>query len=249
MKCSMQPELSIVIPAKDEANCLPVLIEEIQYSLENHVKFELIIVDDGSSDDTYFLCKQVLSSSAIDYTLLRNKHACGQSTAISQGVEHAKGRYLLTLDADGQNDPKDIPRLLEIARLQTNDDFCIIGHRKQRKDSRWVRFQSKIANRIRCWILRDDTPDSGCALKLLPLRTFRKIPYFNHMHRFTPALVKRLGGVTLSVPISHRPRFAGKSHYNAWDRTMAGLIDLFGVAWLLHRARLPDVERFERCER
>jgi dolichol-phosphate mannosyltransferase len=245
---SQEIELSIVIPAKDEAGSLPFLIKEIQGYLDGHFDYEIIVVDDGSRDQTFTICQQTLTQSAAPFLLIRNRKPCGQSTAIAQGAQLANGRYVLTMDADGQNDPKDIPTFIQLARKRTEMDFCIIGHRQQRQDSRWVRIQSKIANAIRSSILKDDTPDSGCALKLLPLRTFRKIPYFNHMHRFTPALVRRMGGATISVAISHRPRTAGDSHYNVWNRAFAGILDLCGVAWLLYRTRLPEVERLERFE-
>lgn len=240
--------LSVVIPAKNEEACLPALVHEICDVLLPLTSFEVIIVDDGSTDQTYAATLGVLKQRECRFVVLRNQSSVGQSTAIALGASKAQGRYLVMLDADGQNDPRDIPRLLELAEQQTQADFCIMGHRQKRQDSDWVRFQSKVANAVRSRILQDDTPDSGCALKLLPLTTYRKLPYFNHMHRFMPALVRRHGGAIMSVPISHRARTAGQSHYNALNRTLAGLLDLMGVAWLLHRTRRTEIAQIESSD-
>tara|TARA_R110002012_G_scaffold41295_1_gene113148 strand:- start:49 stop:549 length:501 start_codon:yes stop_codon:yes gene_type:complete len=145
------------------------------------------------------------------------------------------------MDGDGQNDPTDIPILLQKASTIRTPDFCIAGYRKKRKDTAWKRFQSRLANRVRDALLHDGVPDTGCGLKLFPRSTFLKLPWFDHGHRFIPALVRGIGGEIAIVEVNHRPRMAGTSKYNAWNRTWAGILDLFGVLWLLHRIRIPVI--------
>ena len=166
----------------------------------------------------------------------------GQSTAIRTGVSHADGELVVTLDADGQNDPSDIPNLLTMAsQFPLGSHFCIAGHRKNRKDTAWKRFQSKLANSVRSKFLNDDTPDTGCGLKVFPKQTFLDLPYFDHMHRFLPALIRRQGGIIKVVEVNHRDRQFGKSKYNMLGRLGVGLIDMAGVYWLQKRNKLNDV--------
>ena len=157
------------------------------------------------------------------------------------GLQVAQGELIVTMDADGQNDPADVPALLAAARkFLAGVDFCIAGYRKNRKDTPWKRFQSRVANNIRRRILNDGTPDTGCGLKVLPKTTFLKLPYFDHLHRFIPALVRRINGEIVVVEVNHRDRQAGESKYNMLGRLGVGIVDMFGVMWLQRRTRIAE---------
>lgn len=236
-------ELSIVIPAKNEAENIKPLTLEILAALEGSIEFEIIYVDDGSTDQTYAQLRSLIDAGNSCIRPIRHKFSVGQSTAIQSGVKAANGHLILTMDGDGQNDPADIPNLLAQARqFSPAMDFCVIGFRKSRKDTSWKRFQSKIANSIRRKILQDDTPDSGCGLKIIPKATFLKLPYFDHMHRFIPALIQRLNGKVVVVEVNHRDRQAGVSKYNMLGRLGVGIIDMFGVMWLQRRVKNPEFQ-------
>jgi dolichol-phosphate mannosyltransferase len=234
------PKLSVVIPAKNEQDNILKLIEEIIAALTHRWEFEIIVVDDGSDDQTFNRLQLAQQQFATPIRILQHPHSTGQSTAIYSGVRLAKGELIVTLDGDGQNDPADIPRLLKQAdSFQPRQDFCIAGYRKCRHDSRWKLLQSRIANNIRRTLLKDDTPDTGCGLKIFPRSTFMKLPYFDHMHRFLPALIKRSGGSIRIVEVNHRARHTGTSKYTMLNRAWAGVIDMLGVIWLQKRNRLP----------
>lgn len=235
--------ISVVIPAKNEADNIQPLVNEIVASLGQLYGFEIIYVDDGSTDDTAQKVRQMAEESLGKVKLLQHKFSVGQSTAIYSGVLRASGEVIITLDADGQNNPADIPKLLKRALNFSNDsDYCITGFRKARKDTAWKRLQSKIANKVRAALLDDDTPDTGCGLKIFPRATFLKLPYFDHMHRYLPALIKRMGGTIEVVEVSHRDRQYGMSNYGMWGRLFAGLIDMLGVMWLQRRNKTPDIQ-------
>ena len=245
----LQPllEVSVLIPAKDEAGNIGSLVTEIVSALQPVCHFEIVLVDDGSSDDTgqvFLLRCKALGASA---QMLRHERSCGQSTALTTAARHARARYLVTIDGDGQNDPADIPALLaEAGRMATDGpDFCVAGFRKNRRDTEWKKFQSKIANAVRRRILDDGVPDTGCGLKLIPRRTWLQLPYFDHMHRYIPALVRRLGGRISVVPVNHRHRQAGVSKYTAWNRVWVGIVDMFAVRWLIKRSKLPRLSARE----
>jgi len=193
-------------------------------------------VDDGSKDSTW---QMLTSRAARDPRLqpLRHQVSAGQSTSIWQAAKLAGGTWLVTLDGDGQNDPADVPRLL--ARAQQGDVDLVAGHRSSRQDNWLRRMSSRVANRVRSFLLRDDTPDTGCGLKVINRAAFLALPYFDHMHRFLPALIQSQGGRCVSVPVGHRPRLAGKSHYGVNNRLWVGLVDMLGVIWLQRRSRLP----------
>ncbi|MBU3022029.1 glycosyltransferase family 2 protein [Aestuariibacter sp. A3R04] len=230
-------DVSVVLPAKNEAANLSSLLHEIVDAMSCCCA-EVIVVDDGSSDNTPSLINSLNESLPITCRVISHPYSCGQSTSVYRGVLAARGIWIVTLDADGQNDPADIPRLLNAAQRSQNPHFCVIGHRQKRRDSGWKKLQSKIANTVRRWLLQDDTPDTGCGLKLIPRQTFLMLPYFDHMHRYIPALTKRLGGEVICVPVNHRSRAEGHSNYTAWNRGWAGLIDIMGVRWLMHRNKL-----------
>jgi glycosyltransferase involved in cell wall biosynthesis len=228
--------LSIVIPAKNEQQNVKPLVNEIVAALRDVTTFEILYIDDGSDDGTYAEAIDMQTETVPELRPYQHSFSIGQSGAVRTGVSKAVGDLIVTLDADGQNNPADIHLLLEqVLKLPQGADFCVAGYRKQRKDTRWKRFQSKIANRIRSKLLGDDTPDTGCGLKIFPRKTFLELPYFDHIHRFLPALVKRLGGTIVVVEVSHRDRQFGESKYNMLGRLSVGLVDMLGVIWLQRR--------------
>jgi dolichol-phosphate mannosyltransferase len=234
-------DLSVVIPVKDEADNIVPLADEIRAALDGLVEYEIIFVDDGSVDGTATVILG-LQSSMEPIRLLRHATNCGQSAAIRTGVRAAQGTWVATLDGDGQNDPADLPALWHLARrAPAHPPLLITGYRQKRRDHWLKRWASRLANVIRRRVLGDGTPDTGCGLKLFPRSLFLDLPYFNHMHRFFPALVLREGGTVRSLPVNHRPRLRGRSKYGVLDRLLVGIIDLLGVMWLQQRAARPRV--------
>jgi dolichol-phosphate mannosyltransferase len=234
------PTLSIVIPVRNEADNVAPLAREIHDVLAPRGTFEIIFVDDASTDRTVANILAVRHEHVPQVRLLRLCVACGQSIAVHTGVRAARAQWIVTLDGDGQNDPADIPDLLQaLAQCGSSGDLkLIMGNRTSRQDT-WVRrTSSHIANGIRQRMLRDDTPDTGCGLKLFHRATYLELPTFNHMHRFLPALFQRAGARVLSVGVRHRPRTRGQSKYGIANRLWVGIVDLFGVRWLIRRAPL-----------
>ena len=233
-----KPELSVLIPAKNEAENLPALLEEIRLALAGE-NFEVIVVDDGSTDST---AAQLLALKRDGYAQLRilsQDRSLGQSTSIYHAAQAAQGTWLATLDGDGQNDPADILGMLAIVRTAdaSQNLKLIAGHRVNRRDTASKRWASRFANRLRSYLLKDNTPDTGCGLKLIEREAFLRLPYFDHMHRFIPALIQRHQGGMRVHPVNHRPRSAGVSKYGNLDRALVGILDLFGVWWLIRRTR------------
>ena len=230
-------QISVVVPVRNEEGNVASLIGEISAALKD-IQYEIIYVDDGSTDNTY----SQLKSQQAQFPQLKivgHAQSCGQSTAVRTGVKAAQYAWVATLDGDGQNDPADIPKLM--AAIVEGIDLVGGNRRASRRDT-WVkRLSSVIANTVRSKMLRDDTPDTGCGLKLFRRDAFLDLPYFDHMHRFLPALIKRRGGKIISVPVAHRNREHGKSNYGTIDRLMVGIVDLFGVAWLQRRAKIPHI--------
>ncbi len=234
-------ELSVVVPVFNERDNIPPLLAEIAAALRGRVAFEVIYVDDDSSDDS----RTVLVAQKALHPELRVLHhvvRSGQSTAVWNGVRAANAAWIATLDGDGQNDPADINKLLAARAVASADVRLFAGWRTTRRDSFNKRMSSKIANAVRSRMLRDATPDTGCGLKLFEREVFLRLPYFDHMHRYLPALVKRAGFACQSVPVGHRPRTAGVSKYGMLDRLWVGLADLRGVAWLMRRAKVTQVD-------
>ena len=228
-------DLTVVIPAKNEAANIAPLINEIRAALDGFIGYEIVIVDDGSEDTTPVEVGQ-LATEIAELRLIRHAQCCGQSAAIRTGVRAARADWIATLDGDGQNDPADIPKLWHLGLAASETVPVLVnGHRKKRRDRWSKRWASRIANAIRSWLLGDDTPDTGCGLKLFRRSLFLDLPFFDHMHRFLPALVLREGGTVYSVPVNHRPRRGGISKYGVRDRLGVGIIDLFGVMWLKRR--------------
>ena len=233
-------ELSVVIPVKNEAGNAGPLTAEIHAALKGRLGYEIIFVDDGSSDAT---ATELATLAAADpqVRVMRHRQSCGQSQATITGVAAAKGSWIATLDGDGQNDPADIPKLLA-ERGQRGDRAAhtlFLGRRSKRRDSAARLIASKLANGVRGALLRDRTPDSGCGIKLIRRDLFLELPRFNALHRFMPALVIRAGGQVVSVPVNHRPRTRGVSKYGILQRGLIGLVDMLGVFWLLRRNTLP----------
>jgi dolichol-phosphate mannosyltransferase len=232
-------DVSVVIPVKNEAENVAPLVDEIHVALEGLVRYEIIFVDDGSTDATAGELAR-LAAKMPQLRLLRHAQSCGQSAAIRTGVKLARAAWIVTLDGDGQNDPADIPRLWRLSMLNRGRAPALFtGVREKRQDGWTKRWASRMANRIRRRLLADETPDTGCGLKLFPRALFLDLPYFDHMHRFLPALVLREGGTVHSLPVNHRPRRRGASKYGVFDRLGVGISDLLGVMWLQRRAALP----------
>jgi glycosyltransferase involved in cell wall biosynthesis len=232
-------DLSVVIPVRDEADNVASLVAEICAALDGLLHYEIVYVDDGSEDDTAAEVT-LLQTAMPNLRLLRHIQSCGQSAAIRTGVRAARAAWIATLDGDGQNDPADIPKLWRAGLARSrNGPILVNGLRENRQDSRSKRWASRIANAIRNRCLADRTPDTGCGLKLFPRALFLDLPYFDHMHRFLPALVLREGGAVHSVPVNHRPRRGGVSKYGIFDRLGVGIVDLLGVMWLQRRAASP----------
>lgn len=230
------PELSVVVPVRNEAGNILPLIAEIRTALSGRA-FEIVYVDDGSTDASWAELAAAAAGGGLH--ALRHRASCGQSAAIATGVRAARGRWIATLDGDGQNDPADIPALLGRAEA-AGDAVLVVGHRVSRKDSGVKRLSSRFANRLRAFLLGDATPDTGCGLKVFSRALFMELPRFDHMHRYLPALALRAGARVESVPVNHRPRLRGRSNYGVFDRLWVGLFDLVGVYWLMRRASRPE---------
>lgn len=234
-------ELSVVVPVRDEAaNILP-LIEEIHAALDGRAAFEVVYVDDGSRDET----PARLADARRRFPRLRcvaHGESCGQSAAIRTGIRRARGPLVATLDGDGQNDPADLPALIGAYRdpAAPPGQRMIAGQRVNRRDS-WVkRKSSRIANAVRSRLLGDHTKDTGCGLKVFARDAYLDLPFFDHQHRFLPALMQREGWSVGHVPVRHRPRERGRSKYGTIDRLLVGVVDLAGVWWLKKRRRIPS---------
>ncbi|HIJ29067.1 MAG: glycosyltransferase family 2 protein [Gammaproteobacteria bacterium] len=237
------PNLSIVIPVCNEEESIGTLIKEIDQVLERSLGYEIVVVDDGSHDGTVAVLNG-LKQELDQLRVIRHLQNSGQSTAIRSGIKMANAQWIATLDGDGQNDPADIPKLyLKLTEEEKGDPALVVaGHRKKRKDHWFRSFYSRIANRIRANLLRDETPDTGCGLKVFSRERFLDLPYFDHMHRYIPALFIRQGGRVISVEVNHRHREQGTSKYGFHNRFWVGIMDLLGVRWLLNRAKTPEVE-------
>ncbi|MBS0581826.1 MAG: glycosyltransferase family 2 protein [Proteobacteria bacterium] len=240
------PDLSVVVPVHNERDNIVPLLTEIAAALRGKVDFEIVYVDDLSRDDTL----AVLTAAKAQFPelrVLRHLEQSGQSTALRTGIKAARGAWIATLDGDGQNDPADIPKLIAMRdESQTSSNASAIklfaGWRVNRQDSGSKRWASRWANRIRSNLLKDETPDTGCGIKLFERAVFLDLPYFDHMHRYLPALTQRAGWQVKSVPVNHRPRGAGVSKYNNLNRALVGISDLRGVAWLIRRSKRTAVE-------
>ena len=234
------PELSVVVPVFNERDNVTPLINEVVAALRGLLPFEIVYVDDHSRDDTLAVL-QGLKATVPELRVLHHVSQSGQSTAVRTGVKAARGAWIATLDGDGQNDPADIPKLLAERAKAAPEVKLFAGWRVNRQDTGSKRWASKFANAIRSRMLRDATPDTGCGIKLFEREAFLDLPYFDHMHRYLPALMQRAGWKTISVPVNHRHRASGVSKYNNLNRALVGLRDLRGVAWLITRSKRTAV--------
>jgi glycosyltransferase involved in cell wall biosynthesis len=232
-------EFSVVVPVHNEAGNVESLVREIAAALDGRA-YEMVFVDDASTDDT----RAVLAGLKQDFPALRvlsHRKNAGQSRAIRTGVQAARGRVVGTLDGDGQNDPADLPDLYRaLTRADAPEGLVMVmGRRASRKDTAWKRFGSRFANSIRKRMLKDDCDDSGCGIKVIKRDAYLSLPYFDHMHRYMPALVRAEGYGTEFMDVNHRERGAGSSKYTNFGRLWAALSDLRGVTWLIRRRRNP----------
>jgi dolichol-phosphate mannosyltransferase len=231
------PQVSVVIPVRNEVGNIEPLLGEIEQALAAGPPFEVIYVDDGSSDGTGAEVER-LRPSRPWLRLLRHAGSCGKSVALRSGVKAARAPVVVIIDGDGQNDPAMIPKL--VAALAAGGPRCglVAGQRLRRNDTRFKRVQSRLANAIRASILKDETRDTNCGLKCFPRNLFLDLPFFDGLHRFLPALVRREGYSVALVDVVDRPRLSGVSNYGFFDRLWVGIWDLVGVNWLIGRYKM-----------
>jgi len=230
-------DVSVVIPVCNERDNVLPLAREIHSALEGRYRYETIFVDDGSTDGTAEAVRAARRDGMPEIRLIRHSLRSGQSAAVATGVREARAPWIATLDGDGQNDPGDIPNLLDAARTAASPRLrLVMGNRTTRRDTWLRRLSSRVANGVRGGLLKDGTPDTGCGIKVFDRAVFMDMPRFDHMHRFMPALYQREGYEVVSVPVNHRERTRGKSKYGLHNRLWVGIVDLFGVMWLIRRA-------------
>jgi dolichol-phosphate mannosyltransferase len=235
------PAVSIVVPVKNEAGNIAPLVAEIAAALQDRWRFEIVYVNDGSTDGTEAELSALMAERPW-LRQLRHARSCGQSASVRTGVASAQAPIVATLDGDGQNDPAFIPKLIEALELGAPRVGLVAGQRVGRKASGFKRLQSRVANAVRGGLLKDGTRDAGCGLKAFRRELFLALPYFDGLHRFLPALVRRHGYEVAYVDVIDRPRGHGTSNYGMWDRLWVGILDLIGVWWLIRRMkRVPEV--------
>ncbi len=241
-----RPAVSIVVPVRNEAGNIAPLTAEIASALSAGPAFELVYVDDGSSDATAAELRSLMRQHPW-LRALSHARSCGQSAAVRSGVAAARAPVVVTLDGDGQNDPAFIPELIRALAAGAPRLGLVAGQRTGRRTTRFKKLQSRIANAVRGAILRDGTRDTGCGLKAFPREVFLGLPYFDGLHRFLPALVRREGYEVGYVDVVDRLRRTGVSNYGMWDRLWIGIFDLAGVWWLIRRkkrvAQVLEVKR------
>ena len=238
---SAAPRLSVVVPVKNEAGNIAPLVAEIETACRPLGVFEVVYVNDGSTDATP---REIMELKTTRPWLRCISHAqsCGQSAAVHTGVRAAGAPIVVTLDGDGQNDPVFIPKLLEALEGADEGTGLAAGQRVGRKATGFKKFQSRIANGVRAFVLNDGTRDTGCGLKAFRRDAFLSLPYFDAIHRFLPALMRREGYGVVLVDVVDRQRRVGQSNYGLFDRLWIGILDLMGVWWLIRRRkRVPSV--------
>lgn len=234
------PTVSIVVPVRNEANNIAPLIEEIAAALDGRWDYEIVYVDDGSTDATAERLTAIMAERDT-VRQIRHEKSSGQSAAVRTGVRAARGAIVATLDGDGQNDPQFLPELIMAIEKGEGRIGLAAGQRVGRKDTGFKKFQSRVANKVRSRVLSDGTRDTGCGLKAFRREVFLSLPYFDGLHRFLPALVRREGYDIAYVDVTDRPRRSGVSNYGFFDRLWIGIIDLAGVWWLIRRKRSTPV--------
>lgn len=235
------PAVSVVVPVRNETGNITPLVDEIAAALTGQWAFEIVYVDDGSTDSTAAELSQLMARHAW-LRRVRHRQSCGQSAAVRSGVAAARAPLVVTIDGDGQNDPSFIPALIRALEAGAPRVGLIAGQRVDRKATGFKRLQSRIANAVRAAVLRDGTRDTGCGLKAFHRDLFLSLPYFDGLHRFLPALVRREGYEIGYVEVVDRERRHGISNYGLWDRLWVGILDLAGVWWLIRRKkRVPEI--------
>ncbi len=236
------PELSLVIPVHNEAGNIGPLLDELRTAFSG-AEYEVVLIDDCSADASVGEIQAAMAG-VPELRLLLHKERAGKSRALVTGFAAARGRWVATIDGDGQNDPADIARIWEkVKDAPTN--AIVAGVRKKRNDGPVKWLTSRVANRVRRWLLRDDCRDSGCGVKVMPADFAKAAPYFDNMHRFLPALARRAGLDVLEEPIEDRPRKHGDSKYGFFDRAAVAFLDVVGVFWLIRRYSDPGLVREE----
>ena len=247
-----QIAISAIVPVHNEQDNVKKLLDEILSVSGLCGISEIIFVDDCSNDETAARLGKLEQEVKL-LTVLSHQAQCGQSAAIYTGILHANSDWIVTMDGDGQNNPADISALVNALNSSGNKNIKLVNGNRNRKNNRQDSFvkklSSKVANSIRSTLLQDDIPDSGCGLKLMCRATYLQLPYFNNIHRFTPALFIRTGAELLSVDVSHRPRERGSSHYGIWNRLWIGIIDLLGVSWLMRKGYKAKVRKADQAKR
>lgn len=235
--------ISVIVPVYNEEENIPSLLAEIAAAAKTVPISEIVYVDDASSDNSFEVLKK-LRQDYPELRILKHKTQSGQSSGLWTGIKAAGNEIVVTMDGDGQNDPADIKLLYEAYEKmgKKSPKVMVLGERKERHDSFMRRLASRFANRLRAGLLKDSTKDTGCSLKLFRRKDYLNLPYFDHMHRFLPALMMREGVELTHVPVSHRPRLHGQSKYGIIDRALVGLSDIRGVLWLKKRGRRADFD-------
>jgi dolichol-phosphate mannosyltransferase len=231
------PDISVVVPVFDEEGAAPALAREIATAFKGR-NYEMVFVDDASRDGTRAALK-ALSGEIPQLRVLAHRKNSGQSRAVRSGILSARGAIIVTLDGDGQNDPADAPGLVDALAAGPPELALVGGERVKRQDSYAKKVASRVGNGVRKRLLRDTANDTGCGLKAFRREAFLRLPYFDHIHRYLPALMQREGYLTAFQPVNHRHRQTGASKYTNLGRLWASLSDLFGVIWLQSRARNP----------
>jgi dolichol-phosphate mannosyltransferase len=234
------PTISIVVPVRNEADNIAPLIDEIAAALDGRWDYEIVYVDDGSTDATAQRLATIMARRK-NVRQIRHEKSSGQSAAVRTGVRAARGSIVATLDGDGQNNPEFLPELIMAIEKGEGRIGLAAGQRIGRKDTGFKKFQSRIANKVRSWVLSDGTRDTGCGLKTFRREVFLSLPYFDGLHRFLPALVRREGYDITYVDVIDRLRRSGVSNYGFFDRLWIGIIDLAGVWWLIRRKKSTPV--------
>lgn len=236
------PRVSVVIPFKNEERNIEILISEIETALQD-ISFEIVAVNDGSTDATASVLKKLQREKSL-LQIVTHRTSGGQSAAIRSGVTISQAPIIATLDGDGQNNPSFLPQMIALLEHGGQHIGLVQGERQSRKDAGFKRWQSRIANKVRQSILHDETSDTGCGLKVFWKSAYFQLPYFDALHRFMPALIRRDGYEIRTFPVIDRPRHSGRSNYGFFDRLWVGILDLFGVWWLIKRRRpMPEQVR------
>ncbi len=231
------PDFSVVVPVFDEGGAAPALAREIAGAFGDR-NYEMVFVNDASRDDTLKRLSD-LKAEIPQLRVLSHRKNSGQSRSIRTGIIAARAPIIVTMDGDGQNDPADAPRLAERLKAAPDTLAMVGGERVKRQDSAAKRYASKVGNGVRNWLLKDGASDTGCGLKAFRRDAFLRLPYFDHIHRYLPALMRREGYDIAFEPVNHRHRETGVSKYTNFGRLKASVSDLLGVMWLQSRSRLP----------